>query len=105
MAFATPSNPGMGLATLSEPVRTKFGLLPDEEGVVVTEVVQNSAAAQRRIVEGELIEAVGDRSVRTPEGLQQALKEIADQRRPFAPLLIRGERGLRWVPLELEPDR
>ena len=29
----------------------------------------------------------------------------AAMHRPFAPLLVRGERGLRWVPLELEPDR
>jgi serine protease Do len=105
MAFATPSNPGMVLATLSEPVRTKFSLQPDEEGVVVMEVAQNGAAARHQIVAGKLIEAVGDQSVTTPEGVQRALKEIADRRRAFAPLLIRGERGLRWVPLELEADR
>jgi serine protease Do len=105
MAFATPLNPGMVLAALSEPVRAKFSLQPDEQGVVVTEVVQNSAAARRRIVAGELIEAVGDHSVSTPENVRQALKEITDRRRPFAPLLVRGERGLRWVPLELEADR
>jgi serine protease Do len=105
MAFATPSNTGMGLAPLSEPMRAKFSLQPDEQGVVVTEVAQNNAAARRRIVTGELIVAVGDRSVSTPDDVQQALKSIADRHLDFAPLLVRGEEGPRWVPLELEPDR
>jgi serine protease Do len=105
MAFATPSNPGMELAQLSEPMRAKFGLQPDEQGVVVTEVAKNSAAARRQIVAGELIVAVGDRSVGTPEDVQQALTAITNRHQPFAPLLVRGEQGPRWVPLELEPDR
>jgi serine protease Do len=104
MAFATPSNPGMGLAPLSEPMRAKFSLQADEQGVVVTEVAQNSAAARHRIVTGELIVAVGDRSVSTPEDVQQALKALADRHLEFAPLLVRGEQGPRWVPLELAPD-
>jgi serine protease Do len=105
MAFATPSNIGMGLEPLTEPMRAKFNLQPDEQGLVITEVAQNSAAARHRIVVGELIEAVGDRSVSTPEDVQQALKAITDRHLAFAPLLVRGEQGPRWVPLELEPDR
>ena len=105
MAFATPSNPDMELAPITEETRAKLRLQPDEHGVVVTEVAQNSAAARRRIIAGQVIEAVGDRPAKTPADVQQALKAIADRHLRFAPLLVRGEQGPRWVPLPLEPDR
>jgi hypothetical protein len=54
---------------------------------------------------GDVIEAVGDHPVSTLGEVQQALKEISDRHVPFAPLLVRGEHGPRWVPLELEADR
>jgi serine protease Do len=103
-AFATPSNPGVVLAAITEQLRAKLRLHPDEHGVVVTEVAPNSAAARRRIAAGQVIEAVGDRPVSTPEDVQQALKAIADRHLRFAPLLVRGEQGPRWVPLPLEAD-
>lgn len=105
MAFATPSNPGMQLAPLSGQMRAKLGLMADEHGVVVTAVAANSAAAERRITAGEVIESVGGHPVKTPQEVQQVLKVISDQHRPFAALLVRGEEGPRWVPLPLEPDR
>lgn len=105
MAFATPSNPGMKLAPVNDQMRAQLKLQPDEHGVVVTEVDQNSAAARRRIIAGEVIEAVGERPVSTPEDVQQALKAISDRHLPFAALLVRGEQGPRWVPLALEADR
>ena len=103
MAFATPSNPGMQLAPLNGPMRAKLGLMPDAHGVVVTAVAEGSAAAERRIIAGEVIESVAGHRVKTPEDVQQALKAISDQHRPFAALLMRGEEGPRWVPLPLEP--
>lgn len=105
IAFATPSNPGTRLAELTAATRARLGLLPEEHGVVVTEVAQDSAAAERRSTAGEVIELVGDRQVRTPDDVQRALKAIGDRRLPFAPLLVRGEEGPRWVPLALEVAR
>jgi serine protease Do len=105
MAVATPSHPGMGLTPLTEPMRARLGLPPDDKGVVVTDVAQDGVAARRRIMAGDVIEAVGDHPVSTPEEVQQALKSVSDRHLPFAPLLVRGEHGPRWVPLELEADR
>jgi hypothetical protein len=104
MAVATPSHPGMTLALLTEAMRARLGLPPDDQGVVVTEVAQNSVAARRRIMAGDVVEAVGDHPVSTPGEVKQALKAVSDRRLPFAPLLVRGEHGPRWVPLELEAD-
>ena len=105
MTFATPSNPGMRLAPLSDPMRARLGLQPNEHGVVIIQVADNSAAAERRIIAGEVIEAVGDHLVSTPAEVYQALKAISDRHRPFAALLVRGEEGPRWVPLALDADR
>ena len=104
-AFATPSNPGMGLAPITDQMRARLRLQPDEHGVVITEVTQNSAAARRRIAAGEVIEAVGEVPVSTPEDVQQALRVVSERHLPFAALLVRGERGPRWVPLPLEADQ
>lgn len=105
VAFATPSNPGMTFAALTDPIRKKYMLQSTENGVVVTAVNKNSAAEQLQISEGYVVELVGDRQVNQPEDVQPALKALSDQHKSFAPLLIRGEQGPRWVALRLDPDR
>ena len=73
--------------------------------MVVTEVDPKSSAGKLQINAGDVIELVGNRVVSTPEEVQEALRAISDQARPIAPLLVRGERGPRWVPLPLDADR
>jgi serine protease Do len=105
MAFATPSNPGMQFASITPEMRAKYGLKPDEQGVLVTEVAEQSSAAKRQIKAGEVIEKIGERSVSSPEDVHAALQAIADQHSGFAPLLVRGQEGPRWVPLPLDPGK
>ncbi len=105
MGFATPSDPGMTLAPVTEAMRAKLGLRPGQTGVVVIGVTPSGAAAQHRIGVDEVIEAVGMTPVSTPADVKKALKAISDQKRRYAPLLVLGQQGPRWVPLELEADR
>jgi serine protease Do len=105
MAFATPSNPGMTLAPVTEQMRAKLGLRPGQTGVVVTAVAPHGVAAEHRIGVDEVIEAVGMQKVSTPEDVKQALTAITAKDQRYAPLLVLGQQGPRWVPLELEADR
>ncbi len=105
MMSATPSSPGMTLAAISDEHRMKFGLQPDQTGVVVTAVTPNSAAAQEKIVPGDVIIAVRGQAVSTPEDVQAALKTIAGHDMHYAALLIHAARGTHWVTLPIQPDR
>ena len=100
--FATPSKPGMELAPITEEMRTKLGLEPGQQGMVVTEVDEGSAAALRQIRVGEVIERVGGRPVNSSDDLHAALKAIAATHSEFAPLLVLGAQGPRWVALPLD---
>ncbi|MBN9510401.1 MAG: trypsin-like peptidase domain-containing protein [Alphaproteobacteria bacterium] len=105
MMAATPSNPGMTLAPMSTKLRTKFGLRDDQAGVVVTAVEPNSAAANEKIVPGDVIVAVRHRAVRMPADVERALWDIAHQKIAYAALLVQGERGIHWTTLPIGPDR
>lgn len=104
MAFATPSRPGLEFAAITAPMRSKYRLEPDEHGVVVTAVAEDSAAARRGVTEGQVIEAVGDHAVREPGDVRRGLQSIVNQHRMYAPLLVRGAEGPHWVVLMLEAD-
>jgi serine protease Do len=104
MVMATPGNPGMVFAELSDATRAKFGLAPEAKGVVVTEVAPNSAAARANIAAGDVIERVRDVPVSTPHELQLLLDATAHEQRHYAALLILGQKGRRWVPFPIAPD-
>ena len=59
---------GMTIGELDEATRKKFDIAKDVSGVVVTEVAENSAAAERGIVAGEVITEIAQESVSTPQG-------------------------------------
>ena len=102
--FATPSDPGMGLSAIDEGIRKKLALASDQQGVVVTSVEPRGAAAERKIVVGDVILSVDGNAVSKPQDVQQHLRECNDRHRPFAALLVAGERATRWVALPLEAD-
>jgi serine protease Do len=104
MAMATPGNPGMAFAEISEAVRARFGLSAEVKGVVVTAVTPKSAASLANIAPGDVIERVRDVPVSTPHELQLLLDATAHERRHFAALLILAQKGRRWVPFPIEPD-
>ena len=103
--FATPSDPGMGLSTIDVQMRMQFGLDADQPGVVVTSVDARGVAAERRIVVGDVILSVNGSAVSSPLDVQRRLREVSDMHRPFAALLVAGEKSTRWVALPLEADR
>ena len=104
MAMATPGNPGMTFAEMSEAVRARFGLSAEVKGVVVTGVTPKSAASLANIAPGDVIERVRDVPVSTPHELLLLLDATAHEQRHFAALLILAQKGRRWVPFPIEPD-
>ena len=103
--FATPSEPGMGLAPIDEAMRKTFRLDAGQQGDVVTSVDAKGVAALRKIVAGDVILSVDAQPVNTLQDVQQRLREISERHVPFAALLVKSEKGTRWAALPLEADR
>jgi serine protease Do len=92
---------GLRVAPLSSETRERFGLKPDQRGVVITEVAPNSPAAERELRPGDVVVEVQQERVNTPEELQRRLAQLRQQNRGTVLLLVESQQGQRFVPLRL----
>lgn len=94
---------GMKLAPLDEERRRSFGITEDVEGVVVTELEPDSAAAERRIAVGDVIVEVGQEAMKAPEDVALRVEELKSDGRRNALLMIANKTGeLRFVTVRME---
>lgn len=105
MMAATPLSPGMKLAKIDGATRRQFMLDTDQQGVVVSSVDEHGVAANRKIVAGDVILSIGGTPVNSPDEVVAQLHAVVAAHRPFAALLIAGERSTRWVALPVAADR
>ncbi len=92
---------GLRVAPLSSETRERFGLKPDQRGVVVVEVAPNSPAAERELRPGDVVVEVQQERVNSPEELQRRLAQLRQQNRASVLLLVESQQGQRFVPLRL----
>lgn len=95
---------GLQLAPMSDDLRNKYQLGPDQKGVVVTSVDNDGAAAQRQLKAGDVILEVQQEQVSTPEDVQKRVDMVRKQNRKSVLVLVQSSDGLRWVPLSLSTD-
>ncbi len=84
---------GMTLGELNDEMRTKFGIADDIEGVVVTDVADGSAAADKGIEAGTTIVEVAQESVKTPKDVVDHIAELKKQNRKNALLMLAAKSG------------
>jgi serine protease Do len=96
---------GLQIAPIAPDTKDKYQLNDDQKGVVVTEVVPNSPAAERGLKAGDVIVEVQQEPVNTPADVQQRVDTVRKQSRRSVLMLIQGQDGLRWVPLSLTPGK
>jgi serine protease Do len=96
---------GLSVAALTPDAKTKFELPDDAKGVVVTEVDANGPAAEKGLRPGNLIVEAGQREVGTPADLAARVEEAKKSGRKSILLLIDGQNGLRYVPVNLEAKK
>jgi len=93
---------GMELGALTADSRKKFNLKDGTEGVLVTSVEPNSAAAEKRISAGDRILEINQDAVSKPEDVARKLRELKDQGRKSALLFVASPQDdKRFVPLPL----
>ena len=100
---STASVLGMTLAALDDELRERFGISADVSGVVITEVADGSAAAEKGIAAGEVIAEIAQESVSTPGDVLDRIEALKDQGRRNVLLMISSATGeLRFETLRAE---
>jgi serine protease Do len=92
---------GLRVAPLSAETRERFGLKPEQRGVVIVEVAPNSPGAERELRPGDVVVEAQQERVNTPQELQQRLAQLRQQNRATVLLLVESQQGQRFVPLRL----
>jgi len=94
---------GLTLADLNPTLRAEFGIEEDVNGVVVTEVDENSAAAEKRVQAGDVIIEISQEPVATPADVDSRIAQLKTEGRKSALFLLANKDGdLRFVAVTLE---
>lgn len=94
----TTSVLGMELAQLDTALREKYEISEDVEGVVILNVDEDSAAAEKRIVEGDVIVEVAQEVVENPQEVEERVEKLKEDGRRNALLMIANKTGeLRFI--------
>ncbi len=102
-APATSSVLGMTIGELDDARRAEFGIAPEISGVVVTEVEDGSAAAERGVAPGDVITEIAQESVASPKEAMDRIAALKSQGRRNALLMLSSKGGeLRFVTIRMD---
>jgi len=93
---------GVTVARLTDTLREKHGLQNAQKGVVVVKVADGSPAAEKGIKVGDLILEVAQTEVNSPTDVQNKVKELRDQKKKAAVLLVESKGDPRFVALRFQ---
>lgn len=96
---------GMKLSPLTDELRSQYGIGPDVNGAVVTQVAPDSAAQEKQVEPGDVITEAGEKPVTTPQDLQKRVAELqAEGKTNILLLLSKSSREgeMRFIPLRLK---
>jgi serine protease Do len=94
---------GLDLANISTDLRKRFKIKDSVSGVVITNIDQNSAAAEKRLSAGDTIVEVAQEAVGTTDDFQKKVDKLKKDGRKLALLLVANPEGeLRFVTLSLQ---
>ncbi len=95
---------GLKLAQITSDNRDKFQLGQDQKGVVITEVVPGTPAADKGLKAGDVIVEVQQEEVNSPAEVQDRVDRVRKSDRKSVLMLVQTSDGLHWVPLSLAPN-
>ncbi|MCY0146251.1 DegQ family serine endoprotease [Hoeflea sp. G2-23] len=94
---------GMSLAELTTDNRRDFGIADEVEGVLISEVDPDSAAADKRIDAGDVIVEIAQEEVATPADVEKRIAALKQDGRRNALLMLSGKTGeLRFVTVRMD---
>ncbi|PWK58268.1 serine protease Do [Silicimonas algicola] len=93
---------GLTVSNMSDELREQLGLPEDTEGLVVSDVAEDSEAYEKGLRAGDLITEAGQEKIATVAELQSRIDEAKEAGRKSLLLLVRREGEPRFVALSLE---
>ena len=91
---------GLGLAPLTDDLRTKYGLKAETKGVVVTEVDPASPAAEKGIKAGDVIVEIAQEPVASVDDIAKGIDKVKNAGSKQVLLRLEGGNGdMRFVAL------
>jgi serine protease Do len=100
---ATASVLGMTIAELDDDARANFEIGPEVSGVLITEVEDGSAAAEKGIAAGDVITEIAQETVSSPKDVMDRVAALKEQGRRNALLMLSSKTGdLRFVTVRVE---
>jgi len=94
---------GLRVATITNELRQRFNLKPEQRGVVIVEVIPGTPAAERELRAGDVIVEVQQSRVATPAEVQEQIEKLRAQNRNVGLFAVENAGGQRFVPLRLNP--
>ena len=91
----------MRIAPLTQDLKDRYQIGPDQKGVVITDVKQGGVAAERGLKPGDVIVEVQQAEVASPDDVRKKIDAQRAQDRKSVLMLIQGSDGVRYVPLPL----
>ena len=92
---------GLVLGSITESVRAKLGMKPQQAGVLIEDVVAHSAAADRGITAGSLLVSVDRHPVTSLADVQLHIDAARSANNQFVLMLVEDQQGLQWMALPL----
>ncbi|WP_108485060.1 DegQ family serine endoprotease [Oceaniglobus ichthyenteri] len=93
---------GMTLSVITEEMRSEMELSGNIDGLVVTEVGEDSEAFEKNIRAGDIITEAGQRKITSASDLEERIEEAKEAGRKSILLLVRRAGEPRFVALTLE---
>jgi serine protease Do len=98
----TASALGLTLSTINGDLRKRFELTDDTDGVLVTGVANDSAAAEKGIRPGDIVVEAGQDKVTRPEQIKAKVDEARKAGRKSLLLLVKRKEDLRFIALRID---
>jgi serine protease Do len=92
---------GIRLSPITPALREQYDIGPAQNGVVITNVMAGSIAAERGIQPGDVIVKFGDQPVTSTGNLMALVDKAQQARQQHALMLFQDKRGPRWVGMPL----
>ena len=93
---------GLTLSTITPPLTDKYELKSDQRGVLVTDVLGDSSAAEKGVRPGDVIVEVGQQEVQSPKDVAARVEQARKDGKKSVLLLVESREGLRFVALRIE---
>lgn len=93
---------GLFLKELNDETRQKFNISRSIEGVVISDVSQNSEASRKGLKKGTVIVEINQKAVEQPSEVDDVIKKAIDNNRKSVLLLINENGNARFITLQLK---